>query len=79
MQSLFDLTPTEARVAGSLAEGLSLDQIAERHKVKLSTIRSQVKSVFAKTGSTRQSQIVALLAVQPKIWRPPIELEQSQL
>jgi DNA-binding CsgD family transcriptional regulator len=79
VQSLFDLTPTEARVAGSLAEGLSLDQIAQRHKVKLSTIRSQVKSVFAKTGANRQSQIVALLAAQPKIWRPPLELEQSQL
>ncbi|MBG0796616.1 helix-turn-helix transcriptional regulator [Methylocystis sp. L43] len=79
VQSLFDLTPTEARVAGSLAEGLTLDQIAKRHKVKLSTVRSQVKSVFAKTGSNRQSQIVALLAAQPKIWRPPLELEQSQL
>ncbi|PPC97432.1 MAG: LuxR family transcriptional regulator [Methylocystis sp.] len=79
VQSLFDLTPTEARVAGSLAEGLSLDQIAQRHKVKLSTVRSQVKSVFAKTGANRQSQIIALLAAQPKLWRPPLELEQSQL
>lgn len=78
VQSLFDLTPTEARVAGGLAEGLTLDQIAERHKVKLSTVRSQVSSVFAKTGANRQSQIVALLAAQPKIWRAPLELEQSQ-
>lgn len=62
VQSLFDLTPTEARVAGSLAEGLTLGQIAERHKVKMSTVRSQVRSVFAKTGSSTQSQIVALLA-----------------
>lgn len=73
VQSLFDLTPTEARVAGSLAEGLTLDEIAKRHKVKLSTIRSQVRSVFAKTGSNTQSQIVALLASQPNIWRQPLE------
>ncbi|MBI1980629.1 MAG: helix-turn-helix transcriptional regulator [Methylocystis sp.] len=73
VQSLFDLTPTEARVAGSLAEGLTLDQIAERHNVKLSTVRSQVKSVFAKTGSNRQSQIVALLAAQQSFPAQPVK------
>ncbi|MFO1102465.1 MAG: hypothetical protein U1E20_06145 [Methylocystis sp.] len=40
VQILFDLTPTEARVAGSLAEGLTLGHPAERHNVKLSTVRS---------------------------------------
>jgi DNA-binding CsgD family transcriptional regulator len=75
VQSLFDLTPSEARVAGSLAEGLTLGQIAERHKVKLSTVRSQVKSVFAKTGSNTQSQIVALLAkARPSFPLQPVEL-----
>ncbi|MGD9541211.1 helix-turn-helix transcriptional regulator [Methylocystis sp.] len=73
VQSLFDLTPTEARVAGGLAEGLTLDQIAERHKVKLSTVRSQVRSVFAKTGSKRQSQIVALFAAQKSFLPQPAE------
>jgi DNA-binding CsgD family transcriptional regulator len=77
VQSLFDLTPTEARVAGSLAEGLTLDQIAERHKVKLSTIRSQVKAVFAKTGSNRQSQIVALLAATQNFPLQPVEEAQA--
>ncbi|WP_442756617.1 helix-turn-helix transcriptional regulator [Methylocystis sp. JAN1] len=75
VQSLFDLTPTEARVAGSLAEGLTLDQIAERHNVTMSTIRSQVKSVFAKTGANRQSQIVALLAAQPNFPLQPVGVQ----
>ena len=77
VQSLFDLTPTEARVAGSLAQGLTLSEIAERHKVKVSTVRSQLKAVFAKTGSNTQSQIVALLAAaQPNIPLQPVEQSQ---
>jgi DNA-binding CsgD family transcriptional regulator len=39
----------------------------------LSTVRSQVKLVFAKTGSNRQSQIVALLAAQPSFPLQPVE------
>jgi DNA-binding CsgD family transcriptional regulator len=33
----------------------------------VATIRSQLKSVFAKTGLERQSQLAALLASQTKI------------
>jgi DNA-binding CsgD family transcriptional regulator len=67
IQGLFDLTAAEARVAGGVAEGLTLDQIAERHGVAVGTIRSQVKSIFAKTGAERQSQLAALLAAQIKM------------
>jgi DNA-binding CsgD family transcriptional regulator len=67
IQGLFDLTAAEARVASGVTEGLTLDQIAERHGVALGTIRTQIKSVFAKTGSSRQSQLAGLLAAQPKI------------
>ncbi|QGM96140.1 helix-turn-helix transcriptional regulator [Methylocystis parvus] len=72
VQSLFDLTAAEARVAGGLVEGLTLDQIAERHKVGINTIRTQMKSVFAKTGASRQSQLSALLAAQPKFPLQPV-------
>ncbi len=71
IQGLFDLTAAEARVASGVAEGLSLDQIAKRHGVALGTVRSQVKSVFAKTGSSRQSRLAALLAAQPRIPHEP--------
>ncbi|QGM44613.1 helix-turn-helix transcriptional regulator [Methylocystis heyeri] len=67
IQGLFDLTAAEARVAGGVAEGLTLDEIAARHGVTVGTIRSQIKSVFAKTGAARQSQLAALLAAQTKI------------
>lgn len=67
IQGLFDLTPAEARVASGVAEGLTPDQIAARQDVTVATVRSQIKSIFAKTGSNRQSQLAALLAAQPRI------------
>ncbi|WP_442756616.1 helix-turn-helix transcriptional regulator [Methylocystis sp. JAN1] len=76
MQGLFDLTPAEARVASGVAEGLTPDQIATRQNVTVATIRTQMKSVFAKTGSSRQPQLAALLAAQPRIpLGPPKEAE----
>ncbi len=71
IQGLFDLTAAEARVASGVAEGLTLYEIAERHGVAVGTVRTQVKSVFAKTGSNRQSQLAALLAAQPRIPQEP--------
>jgi DNA-binding CsgD family transcriptional regulator len=67
LQALFDLTPSEARVASAITEGLSLDQIASRHAVSIETVRAQTKAVFAKTGTNRQAQLAALLAGHPKI------------
>jgi DNA-binding CsgD family transcriptional regulator len=67
LAALFDLTPSEARVASAIAEGLSLDQIASRHAVSVETVRAQTKAVFAKTGTNRQAQLAALLAGYPKI------------
>lgn len=76
IQGLFDLTAAEARVASGIAEGLTLDEIAERHGVALGTVRTQVKSVFAKTGANRQSQLAALLAAQPRIPHEPFNRDR---
>lgn len=67
LQALFDLTPSEAKVASAIAAGLSLEQIAARSSLSIETIRAQTKAIFAKTGTNRQSQVVALLAGLPKI------------
>jgi DNA-binding CsgD family transcriptional regulator len=61
MQSLFDLTPAEARVARNLTTGQSVEQIAANGGVSLNTIRTQVRGVLEKTGCSRQSQVVSLL------------------
>lgn len=62
IRSLFDLTPSEARVAQGLAVGESLEEIAASGGVAISTVRTQLRHVMEKTGSTRQAEIVALLA-----------------
>lgn len=62
MRSLFDLTPSEARVARGLATGDTLDEIASAGGVAISTVRSQLRVVLQKTGCARQAELVALLA-----------------
>ncbi len=62
MRSLFDLTPSEARVARGLAVGETLEEIAASGGVAISTVRSQVRQVLEKTGCARQAEVVSLLA-----------------
>jgi DNA-binding CsgD family transcriptional regulator len=61
VQSLFDLTPAEARVARGLASGKTVDDIATDGGTSANTIRTQVRGVLEKTGCNRQVDIVALL------------------
>lgn len=62
LKSLFDLTPSEARVASALAIGQTPEDIATEGGVAISTVRSQLRKVLEKTGCTRQADVAALLA-----------------
>lgn len=62
LRSLFDLTPSEARVARGLATGESLDDIAATGGVTRNTVRSQLQQVLEKIGCTRQAEVTALLS-----------------
>lgn len=55
------LTPAEARLAAELVKGEPLDLIAERFGVAKGTIRTQLLSLFRKTGTGRQAELVAFL------------------
>jgi DNA-binding CsgD family transcriptional regulator/PAS domain-containing protein len=61
VQSVFGLTPKEARLACSLAEGLSLKDAALRQGIRFKTARSYLEGIFQKTGAHQQSQLVAVL------------------
>jgi len=61
----FDLTPGEARVAVATAHGASPEQIARQHAVSINTVRFQLRSIFGKTGTARQAELVSLLAGLP--------------
>jgi DNA-binding CsgD family transcriptional regulator len=67
LQSLFGLTNVEAVVAVDLAAGVSPAEIAQKRGVRTSTIKTQVKSIMAKTGSHRQSEIAAVVAGLPQL------------
>ncbi|WP_298958975.1 hypothetical protein [uncultured Methylobacterium sp.] len=62
LTQLFGLTPGEARVAVKLFEIGHLDMVAEANGVSLATVRVQLKRIFAKTETARQSELVSLLA-----------------
>ena len=57
---LFSLTPAEARVAILLARGLSLAEVAKAQNISPHTARAQLKSIFAKTGVSRQAELCLL-------------------
>jgi DNA-binding CsgD family transcriptional regulator len=59
--ALFGLTPTEAAIAVELSAGLSTDEIAPRLQIAVGTVRWHLKRILAKTGSSRQAELVALL------------------
>jgi DNA-binding CsgD family transcriptional regulator len=61
LQATFDLTPAEARVASLLVAGKSVKQVATDLAVSSSTVRTQLKNVFAKTGTHRQADLVRVL------------------
>ena len=63
--SVYKLTPSEAQVAISIANGYSIDDIATNSHHSAHTIRSQLKSTFKKTGVSRQSELIKLLLTGP--------------
>ena len=61
LNGLFDLTPSEARIAALVGSGLSPRESAEKLGIAEETARTTLKRVFSKTGVSRQSELVALL------------------
>jgi DNA-binding CsgD family transcriptional regulator len=57
----FGLTQAEARLAGHLMQGLSLRQAAAACAVSVNTVRMHLGHLFDKTGTRRQSELVAHL------------------
>lgn len=61
LQRLFDFTQAEARLALLLADGYSLDEAAAAIGVTRNTVRTHLRSIFSKTGVTRQTLLVRLI------------------
>jgi len=59
---IYDLTPKEAAVAAKLSEGKSVEQVAEELSVTYETARTHLRRIFSKTRTSRQSELLLLLA-----------------
>lgn len=62
MAERYALTKAEARIARHLARGESLIQTADAIGISHETARTHLKSIFAKTDTKRQAELVLLLA-----------------
>lgn len=58
---LFGLTFAEARVVVELVKGKRPQEVADDIGVSLNTVRNQLKQIFSKTNTGRQSELVSLV------------------
>ncbi|MDO9425346.1 MAG: hypothetical protein Q7T93_00770, partial [Methylobacterium sp.] len=63
----FGLTPAQASVAYALLNGSNVEDIVASRGVKMSTVRSQLAAIFARTGTTSQRELVRMLSMLPAI------------
>ena len=61
LRELYGLTEAETQLVELLCQGSSLDEAAGARGVTMNTARSQLKQVFAKTHTSRQSELVRLV------------------
>ena len=65
LKALFGLTQAEARLALALTTGAKLEDIAADFSVSKYTLRAHLRSIFTKTGVSRQAELVKLMLSAP--------------
>lgn len=73
LMDLFGLSAAEARLARALCHGDSLEEYATDQGLKLPTVKTQLRSIFAKTGTERQSSLVRVLSGVPVVREPHLK------
>ncbi len=61
LEGLYGLTKAEIEISSLLAEGYSTEEISEIRKVSIATTRTQIKSIFLKTGTQKRSDLMRLI------------------
>lgn len=67
LRELFGLGVAEAEIACAVARGLDPDAIARLRSTSLATVRTQLKSIAAKMGCSRQTEIVRIVMSVPAL------------
>src|SRR5215469_16320261 len=72
----FALTPAEKRTLEQFAQGFSVAETACALAVSQNTVKTHLQNIFAKTGSSRQPQLLRLVSeLNPPIRQAPDEVE----
>ena len=72
LERMFGLTPAEASVLNKIVAGCTVRQSAEHLSISEYTVRHHLKSVFDKTGTRRQSEVIRLVSASP-LWRAHLD------
>jgi DNA-binding CsgD family transcriptional regulator len=67
LRELFQLTRKEAAITAKLSEGKSVEQAATELSVTYETARTHLRRIFSKTGTSRQAELLLLIARLPTI------------
>ena len=59
--ALYNLTPAETRLLDALLNGRRLAEHATAADISITTARTHLRSIFAKTGQRRQADLVRLV------------------
>jgi DNA-binding CsgD family transcriptional regulator/PAS domain-containing protein len=67
LRRIYGFSAAEVRVAGLLVAGRSVRDIAALLRVEISTVRTHVSRLLAKSGTSTQAQLVAVLLGSPAV------------
>lgn len=65
LRALFGLSKSEAALLKRMLAGKTIEQCARERGVAVCTARSQLSSIFAKTNTTHQAQLIAVAKTLP--------------
>jgi DNA-binding CsgD family transcriptional regulator len=67
LQQLYGLTRAEAELVTLIAQGASPEMCAVRRRVSLATVRTQLRTVYEKTGVGSQGQLLSMVLALPAL------------
>jgi diguanylate cyclase (GGDEF)-like protein len=81
LRALFELSGAEASLLKELLSGKRLEECAEARGTTIGTARTQLKSIFVKTGTTSQGQLIAVAKALPATiaWRQLESLDHLRM
>lgn len=61
LKHTYNLTPAEIRVTALIAEGHTVDEVAEKLDLSRSTVKTQLQSVYEKTNTNNRAKLMKLI------------------